>query len=309
MAELAAVLRCPANLERTFVILQVFIDESGTHDNPHGMILAGYVGRLGQWLTFQRKWQRLLDRVGVEYFHAKDLRVPPGKGGVFSHLSLSERQAFLDLAKPIVSKNTMFGFTTALKHEEYDRVYVADNRPREVPLDTKYAVAFRVFFSFVPQLIRTSLDRDDLTVHIIQEEGAPGIGDCIRVYGLYKAHADDIQAPSIVGTLATAPKKKYLGLQAADYLANGGFSVERKGFVAGDLLDIEKEASVEVARAISGLRSPVYRLPLDEAVLTELKEHLVILAKDSQALGQYRRTLRTIFHPEAAPSSSRKQRS
>ena len=287
------------------LILQIYIDESGTHDNPHAMLLAGYVGRLGQWLTFERKWQNLLDRFKVEHFHARDLRVPQGRGGVFSHLTVSERELFLAMGRSIIEKNTMFGFTTVLKHDEYENIYVAGHRPA-VQLDTKYAVCFRVFLSYVPQLIRGSLGRDDLTVHIIQEEGAAGIEDCKRVYGLYKALADDSQAPSIMGELSSSGKGS-MGLQAADFLSNGGFSVERRGFKEGDLLDIPKEATLEVARTVSRLRSPVYRLPLDRAVLTELKESLVFLSNNPEALGQYRRAARTIAKPLGSASSKKRQ--
>ena len=98
-----------------------------------------------------------------------------------------------------------------------------------------------------------------------------------------------------------------MGLQAADFLSNGGFSVERRGFKEGDLLDIPKEATLEVARTVSRLRSPVYRLPLDRAVLTELKESLVFLSNNPEALGQYRRAARTIAKPLGSASSKKRQ--
>jgi hypothetical protein len=55
------------------VIVTVFMDESGTHDSPV-TILAGWVARLGQWAAFDPKWDRLLKRNGLSYFHSKKMR-------------------------------------------------------------------------------------------------------------------------------------------------------------------------------------------------------------------------------------------
>jgi hypothetical protein len=46
--------------KRLFVIVTVYIDESGTHDGSPVLIMAGWVGRFGQWASFDPKWERLL---------------------------------------------------------------------------------------------------------------------------------------------------------------------------------------------------------------------------------------------------------
>jgi hypothetical protein len=54
------------------VIVTVYIDESGTHESGY-TILGGWVGRLGQWATFDPKWNSLLKRSDLTYFHSKKM--------------------------------------------------------------------------------------------------------------------------------------------------------------------------------------------------------------------------------------------
>jgi len=55
------------------VLLTVYIDESGTHDDPP-LIMGGIIGRLGQWATLDERWRRMLSQNGIPHFHSKSLR-------------------------------------------------------------------------------------------------------------------------------------------------------------------------------------------------------------------------------------------
>jgi Protein of unknown function (DUF3800) len=61
-----------------FAVLTAYMDESGTHDaegrEPGSEVaaIAGYVASYKQWVRFQRGWRRVLNKFGVEIYHAKD---------------------------------------------------------------------------------------------------------------------------------------------------------------------------------------------------------------------------------------------
>jgi hypothetical protein len=55
------------------VIISVYIDESGTHENGPLMTMAGYIARLGQWHHFDAKWGKMLRENGLSYFHATEI--------------------------------------------------------------------------------------------------------------------------------------------------------------------------------------------------------------------------------------------
>lgn len=54
------------------VLIEAYIDESGTGDSDPVHCLAGYLLKLGHGPEMARKWKRELDRYGIEFFHMTD---------------------------------------------------------------------------------------------------------------------------------------------------------------------------------------------------------------------------------------------
>src|SRR5215831_18260978 len=61
------------------------------------------------------------------------------------------------------------------------RHYIADNRPRKPQLDTRYGVCFRFLLAFLLTRLPVLLRRDDLSIAMVLEEGAPGSMDAYRI--------------------------------------------------------------------------------------------------------------------------------
>lgn len=55
------------------MIYTAYIDVSGHHAGSPVMVMGGYVGRLGQWANFDRKFHQLLKRNKLTYHHTKKL--------------------------------------------------------------------------------------------------------------------------------------------------------------------------------------------------------------------------------------------
>jgi hypothetical protein len=56
---------------KLFAMFQAYLDESGIDHETEFSVLAGYVGGVGQWKRFERRWRSIIKKYGVEEFHAK----------------------------------------------------------------------------------------------------------------------------------------------------------------------------------------------------------------------------------------------
>jgi hypothetical protein len=52
--------------------LEVYFDDSGTHDRSNTALAACYISTKKQWDNFNRNWKETLDDEGLEYFHTGD---------------------------------------------------------------------------------------------------------------------------------------------------------------------------------------------------------------------------------------------
>lgn len=272
------------------MILTVYIDESGTHENAPVMVMAGYVATIGKWADFHRKWAQVLKRYGLTYHHTKEWKDTTGE---YKDWPLTKKEKFITKATKIGAQHALCGFTITLKHPDYDRHYVAGNRPKKIPLDTKYGVCFRIFLSFLPMMLKNSLDRDDLIIDVVMEAGAKGQRDTSRIFKLFKEQAPPEQA-QLVNTIATADKKNFYGLQFADCLAFGAFQAEQK---TPDLTHFPKDATLDDCKEIVGQRSPVFRLEVTPELLAELKDNIIAQVEARKQWGKQR-------HPAGETSSN-----
>lgn len=54
------------------VLIEAYMDESGTGDNDVAHVLAGYLIKPNQGMEMSRKWRRVLDRYDLPFFHMTD---------------------------------------------------------------------------------------------------------------------------------------------------------------------------------------------------------------------------------------------
>jgi hypothetical protein len=250
--------------ERLFVIVTVYIDESGTHDGSPVMVLAGQVAKLGQWVDFDARWRRLLKREGVEYFHAKEFR---SRSGPFAGWSPERSERFLRRAEKIISKFTFCGFTTVLDPRDYQQVYRAAKKPKRFKNDSKYGLCFRLVLLELPRLIQRSLNRDDLEINFVLELGDPGSGDAVVIFEDAKRDAPE-ELSRLLGVLSYGEKRIFPGLQAADLIAFGAFRREQRS--PDDVISLPKGYTVQGSKGEANYHPPVFKFPFTAAVINEL---------------------------------------
>jgi Protein of unknown function (DUF3800) len=216
----------PPRPERLLVIVTVYIDESGTHGSGV-TILGGWVGSLGQWAAFDRKWGKLLRRSGLTYFHSRKMRQTKGE---FKGWRREQKYAFTQAAADIALKHLKFGFTIALPDAAYREHYIAAHRPREIPLDSAYGLCFRYCLSLIPGFAKEAFGGRMLDINFVLEEGHKNAGDAERIFHRVKTQGlinpAEVEIVKMLNVISFADKARFPGLQVADVNAYSAYQHE-----------------------------------------------------------------------------------
>jgi Protein of unknown function (DUF3800) len=265
------------SLRGGFVIVTVFIDESGTHGSPV-TILAGWVGRLGQWAQFDSYWRKLLKRRNLTYFHSSKLKHSQGE---FKGWKVSEKQAFMAAAAKAGEKHLEFGFSIILGEDDYQAHYVAGHRPREVPLDSRYGLCFRYCLGLIPSLARDAFGDRELEIRFVLESGHPNLGDADRIFQKVKrsTQANEQEIVGMLKTSTTGDKIDFPGLQIADVIAYNSFQHATRRPFPTTWLDNENCMADAKARQ----RVPILHMPLKERELARFRQFILDEVEEKRA--------------------------
>jgi hypothetical protein len=254
------------------VILTVYIDEAGTHDNSPITTMGGYVAQLDQWQIFDRVWPRFLERYGLTHLHTID--VLNGRGECQGWVQ-DQAIKFWTEESRLIANHTLFGFSSLVTDEDYREFYDVGERPRKIPLDTRYGLCFRLILNFIPQKVYETAPHEDVTLNFVLEAGAKNAGDAERIFQLFKRHAPQ-HLSKIVGTISFGEKRKHPGLQIADGVASSVFRLEKmppeQPFYWPENVSDEP---VEAGRQKVGGMAPVYRIQASAVILRELRDNIV----------------------------------
>ena len=212
-------------LERLFVSLVAYADESGTHDatgqHPGSEIAAvlGYVSWKDDWDNFCSEWQIVLAEYGIEVFHMSEcmdkINGPSKPKWPYRGWSDSKRDSFIRSLIGVALNNTLFAVGGTLDVRAYDAVSPGWlKREAEHP----YHFSFQMFFDLLLPALETVeppfAPEDQVAFFFDQntqfEERAT------RAFHLIKGLRD---SKDRFGSLTFASKKKHKPLQAADLLA------------------------------------------------------------------------------------------
>jgi hypothetical protein len=262
------------------MIVKFYIDESGTHSESPVLIMGGWVGRLGQWSDFDLRWNKLLKRSGLTYFHSKEMRHSKDE---FKGWDGFRKFGFTQMAADVALKSLEFGFTISLNKKAYHEHYVNNHRPKKIPLDTQYGICFRHCLSIVPQMAKEAFKRN-LDIKFVLEAGHKNAGDAERIFDLVKnkglKHPEEKKIVEMLGTITFGDKKEFPGLQAADVNAYAAFQHETSSPL--DLLTLNPETSVADAKRIQ--KVPVFHLEIRE---TELKMYKQFILDEIKERNEY----------------------
>jgi hypothetical protein len=109
--------------------LRAFIDDSGSGGDSPWFVLAGYVGTVEAWDSFDKPWRTVLDgHPKLEYFkssEAESLR-PDGQ---WAGISKGERNQRIDTLIEVIGNHTLRSLYVRLKQQDYNEIikpYIPD---------------------------------------------------------------------------------------------------------------------------------------------------------------------------------------
>jgi hypothetical protein len=253
------------------VILTAYLDESGTHGGDSGanpaspeIVMAGMIGKSGQWQRLQSKIDKIKAEFGFSTFHAKDFKARAGQfngwdNGKCAALASSLFEGMVD--------TLMHGCIVHLNREQYRTEYREGDWPRKVRWDTEYGLCFRVCAkNLVDEAVRRLHNMSNfprLKIHFVLESGHKNAGDAERVFGeLKESYAS--RSVDILATFSKAKKKECDHLLAADFLA---FTMWRS--------DTESWQGVSAPSRIGRRRADITQVGFPPGTLAQLRAALL----------------------------------
>ena len=106
------------------VNFEAYFDESGTHRNAHALCLAGYLINRAAVVPLTRKWNRVLKRYGLPYFHMAECA---HRTGVFAHLDRDQCAAVeIDVIK-LIGTYASYSVAVTVNQSDFDDIFIKHN--------------------------------------------------------------------------------------------------------------------------------------------------------------------------------------
>jgi hypothetical protein len=96
-------------------VLQMYMDESGTHDGSPTVTVAGYIGRPEAWRDWTKKWTAALGP--IEVYHAVDAQ---NLSGEFANWDATQVADLVKKLLPIIVDAEIAGFSVAMDLRVFD---------------------------------------------------------------------------------------------------------------------------------------------------------------------------------------------
>ena len=198
---------------RFIIVIEAYLDDSGTHDGSAVIVVAGFLGSVDEWLKIVPEWQKRLKLDGLHRFRMTDCvagRAP------FDGLSEPRRNLLIDDLCSLIGARDLLGISAAMLRADWDAVVAAEFPDILDVLDSPY---YALSSSCIQQAVKHTSDRFD------GKESLAIVYDCrpqdspkqLALPGLYKAHT--YWGQSIVA-MTPGLSAQFIPLQAADLFAN-----------------------------------------------------------------------------------------
>lgn len=112
---------CGPSSEKAFAMLQVYMDDSGSHNGSHNCVVAGYWGSVLHWAALEREWKQILAIYGIEEFKSNKFwrkssnnRVPPYTGW-----SDAKASVFFESLLSVLADHSLYPFAAGVLGEEW----------------------------------------------------------------------------------------------------------------------------------------------------------------------------------------------
>jgi hypothetical protein len=202
------------------MLFNAYMDESGSHDGDHRMVIVGAVGTEEQWGRFKDRFESLKVQFGIAQFHANEVR----RRVITEDWPTKQRRMLGDGVEDIF-KELALGACVSLSLNEYEEYFQRGLILKKIKVPTAYGICFRFCLETLVLLTTNIYGDEDPYLNIVLERPAEHAGEAKLQYELLRKYQ---MKPEHVDRLAsfTLMSKGPVFLEAADLLAHSSYRAE-----------------------------------------------------------------------------------
>ena len=209
--------------ERLFVIITIYLDESGTHDDSPAVSMGGLMANALQWARFETRLEAIRKAHGFEVFHTKEFTQRTGR---FKGWKLDQCENLLVDLRALTKTGLMESVSATVLRSAYKDEYRSGEWPRRVRPDSIYGISFRTCLEhFLLESQRRC--KKPPQIHVVLEQGAKNWGDCQRIF-----EETQVDWP-VLKTFSAAKKEDCPPLWIGDVLATNTYRANRDHVLHG----------------------------------------------------------------------------
>jgi hypothetical protein len=251
-------------------IIRVCMDETYSHDNRAGapLMVSGCVSSLLKWEAFDKRWRKLLKLHKLKHVHFDEIW---NQRGEFDQIRGAPLIKIVEGFETTIFQYVRFGFSTVLYPEDFARYRDTKGSNLHTLLDSDYGVSIRVAYSFIDSFVPKLMNSQRGHVYVLVEDGHENEGAIWSIFREYQKTFPDQERVIKHATLVS--KDECFGTQAADMRGSMYLMEEKSGQHA--FADIPAELA-PAKEFLEGRKLPWFRLPINEGVLTELRDSVIL---------------------------------
>lgn len=277
-----------APAKKFLVMLQCYMDDSGTHDGAHNCVIGGYWGGVKEWQYFEYQWKAALAAEGIQEFKANEFWPRP-KGeriGAYKGWTDERHRKFIDSLLSIIEARKVYPFVCGALNCDWNNVpqqlrnVFAGYAPRHHTTN-KVRPEFLCFQTAL--LGAAKYCKEGKLMHFILDDSqrAAHFAEC---YAELKRDAveDNDNYRFKLGELTFADSKLAVPLQAADLLVYEAHRWAKKRSASGNA---DEPVRHEYRRALARFRTAEDFWMFDAARLLKLSKAVVATAREVVSRG------------------------
>ncbi len=209
--------------EKRLVTLFVgYFDDSGRKDgNFPTAVVGGFVAHPTEWLGFNHKWKKILDRYGIEVHHQNKWS---NHAKPFHDQNLwpdERRYAYLNELVDLITSVDAVTIGAAVPIERFDT-----NFPGGRNYISPFGYAAECVFGRTAEVVKALIP--DARIAYVFESGTQGFGEVRRIFNESLSNPKVKEEFGLI-SLAEGDKRDFMQLQAADIMAYEVFKLYEKG--------------------------------------------------------------------------------
>lgn len=189
--------------------LVCYLDDSGNKADSIST-LAGYIAPARDWRNFELRARELFDAIELPYLHTKDLHM---RRGEFKGWTREHTAKFANAFYQVLDQHAYAGFEFSVLKSTFESkksVYNVEHRSSPFGF-CLHGIVDRLVKD---EGVKDALGLPDVNLSFVVESGNKNEGDILRRFNNIRKHD-----PERFVSISFEPKKKFIALQAADFLA------------------------------------------------------------------------------------------